>query len=166
MAVKRRLILKRFRQKREPQGDGQLTALIDIIVFMLVFLIQTVSISKLNMALQGDIHLPESKSYDESNRGISIQVTKNLDVFIENQKVALDGGSPWTPANSKIILGKLQEVKMKLEDIIKNSNTLERFNLIVNLAMDKDLDYSVIKNLMDLSTSVGITQFKFIVMGR
>ncbi len=158
-----KLGLIRFNNRRKEKYDIQLTALIDIIVFLLVFLIQVVTISKLNLTLQGDIVLPSSKSVDSANRAITVQITRNLDVYIENEKITLNPGPLWSDSNMKIIAQRLQQIKVDLNNVIEKSNNTERFNLVINLAMDKSLEYSNIKNLMDLSSALGLIQFKFIV---
>lgn len=159
-----KLALKRLLKGRNDKLDIQLTALIDIVVFLLVFLIQVVSISQIQLRLVGDIELPSSASVDAANRAITVQITKNLEVYIEDEKINLNPDQLWTAANSRIISDKLESVKNQFEEVIKKSNKIERFNLIVNLAMDKSLEYQNIKNLMDLSAHLGLIQFKFIVI--
>lgn len=155
---------KKYGSSRKEKIDIQLTALIDIVVFLLVFLIQVVTISKVSITLQGDIELPNSKSIDSVNRAINIQINKNLEVFIENEKIEVTPGELWTPANSKLILEKLKAVKAKFDEVIKSSTTVEKFSIIINLAMDKNLEYANIKNLMDIASYAGLIQFKFIVV--
>lgn len=162
--AKGKLTSKRFGSSRKEKIDIQLTALIDIVVFLLVFLIQVVTISKVSINLQGDIVLPNSKSVDSVNRAINVQINKNLEVYIENERVALPEGELWTPENSRIILDRLKAVKDNFDTMIKKATGVERFSLIVNLAMDKNLDYANIKNLMDVAANVGLIQFKFIVV--
>ncbi len=159
-----KLALRRFRKGRSDKMDLQLTALIDIVVFLLVFLIQVVSISKINISLQGDMELPDSTSVDSANRAITVQINRTQEFFIENVKINLNPGPLWTLENKRMIIERLQAVKNELDIVIKKSTVTERFNLIINLAMDKNLEYSNIQNLMDLAAGIGLIQFKFIVV--
>lgn len=159
-----KLAYRKFRKGRNDKMDLQLTALIDIVVFLLVFLIQVVSISKISISLQGDMELPSSTSVDSANRAITVQINRNQDLFVENVKMNLIPGPLWSIENKRLIIERLQVVKNELDAVIKKSSVTERFNLIVNLAMDKNLEYSNIQNLMDLSAGIGLIQFKFIVI--
>ncbi len=159
-----KLALRRFRKGRNDKMDLQLTALIDIVVFLLVFLIQVVSISKINISLQGDMELPDSTSVDAANRAITVQINRSQEFFVENVKINLVPGPLWSIENKRLIVERLQAVKNELDVVIKKSSVTERFNLIINLAMDKNLEYSNIQNLMDLAAGVGLIQFKFIVI--
>ena len=157
-------MLYRLRKQRSQKFEIQLTSLIDIIVFLLVFLIQAATITKLNLNLRVNIELPRSETRDEADRGITVQLTKNLEVFIEDKSLALETGTLWTDNNANVIREKIKEVKLNLEQVINQSKTSERFNVVMNLAMDKGLDYLHVKNLMDIAAGLGIEQFKFIVM--
>lgn len=160
----RALTAKKYGSSRKEKVDIQLTALIDIVVFLLVFLIQVVTISKVSIHLQGDIDLPSSKSIDSVNRAINIQINKNLEVYVEDEKINLSPGDLWTENNSKLILEKIKAVKAKFDEVINKSTTVEKFSIIINLAMDKNLEYNNIKHLMDIAAYAGLVQFKFIVV--
>lgn len=159
-----KLKLVRFNKKRNRKFDIQLTALIDIVVFLLVFLIQLATISKINLNLQSNIHLPSSQSLDDANRGITVQITKDMKVYVADELIPIEQGEFWSPNNIRLIYQKIKDVKTQMEEVIKKTANTERFDLVLNLAMDKSLSYINIKNLMDLSLNAGVTQFKFIVV--
>jgi biopolymer transport protein ExbD len=161
---KNKLMLFRLRRKKDKKVELELTSLIDIVVILLVFLIQTSVISKLDLTVRENIELPDSNSIDGANRGITIQVDRNLQVYVEDQKLELSPGVLWTNSNADIIKSKIQGLKASLEEVIKKSENTERLDLVMNLVMDKELDYLHIQNFMSLAVSVGIQQFKFIVL--
>ena len=157
-------MLFRLRRKKDKKVELELTSLIDIVVILLVFLIQTSVISKLDLTVRENIELPDSNSIDGAKRGITIQVDRNLQVYVEDQKLELSPGVLWTNSNADIIKSKIQGLKASLEEVIKKSENTERLDLVMNLVMDKELDYLHIQNFMSLAVSVGIQQFKFIVL--
>ena len=161
---KSKLMLFRLRRKRDGKVELELTSLIDIVVILLVFLIQTSVISKLDLTVRENIELPDSSSVDGANRGITVQVDKNLQVYIEDKKMELSPGVLWTNSNSDIIKTRIREIKLSLEEVIKKSDNTERLDLVMNLVMHKELEYLHIQNFMTLAVGLGIQQFKFVVL--
>ena len=141
---KSKLMLFRLRRKRDGKVELELTSLIDIVVILLVFLIQTSVISKLDLTVRENIELPDSSSVDGANRGITVQVDKNLQVYIEDKKMELSPGVLWTNSNSDIIKTRIREIKLSLEEVIKKSDNTERLDLVMNLVMHKELEYIIV----------------------
>jgi biopolymer transport protein ExbD len=160
---------KRFirnRQRRGAKGEVhlELNSLLDVLVILLVFLIKNYSSSEIEVNIPHNIKVPDSISKTNVEKGINIQMSKELTIWIQDEKVLELAQDTWNKDNSEQVKNKLIKVRSLIERNKMGSEKIKGFSGIVNLIMDKEIEYEHIEKLMEISTEVGFEQFKFVVI--
>ena len=120
--------------------------------------------AEVELAIHKDIMLPISVSSTIVHKGVTIQFSKSHEVFIEDKLVAsLDAGE-WSDEQTSLIKNELTEIRDRIERISMESVESKSFSGVINLIMDREVDYMHVKKLMNVSTEIGFEQFKFIVI--
>ena len=167
---------KRFKnlsKKKNKVLDIDITSLLDILVILLVFLLKNYNASDLKIDLVKGITLPGSSSQKLGNHSVIVMVNRQKQVFVNNKPIG------YVDKNSETIaplLSKLREIKNDY-DINKRvpANTKNQANLKenpkekvlkkVNIVLDKELPYNVLRKVMHSAATAGYQDFKFIVKG-
>lgn len=142
---------KTFARKREksPGLELDITSLLDILVILLVFLLKSYNASNLKINLVDDLTLADSSSRKLGDHSVTVQIDRNLIVWIDNVKVA--------DMKRKSEIAKFEQyLREKREGKSKET---------VNLVLDKELSYGTMSDIMESSNRIGYTKFKFIVQG-
>ncbi|MGB0453504.1 MAG: biopolymer transporter ExbD [Bacteriovoracaceae bacterium] len=168
---------KRFgRMRKKPENfEIDITSLLDILVILLVFLLKSYNPSDLTVDLVDSLELPDSRSEDLGSSNVMIQVNKNKEVFINNNRIgSLNGqrGEQVSFLYEKLVELKKQE-DAKLDNVIDRDpssltsvEALKRKNAKkVNIVLDQGLSYQIMRKIMHTSTMAGFPEFKFIVKG-
>ena len=145
---------KNRREKKEPL-DLDITSLLDILVIMLVFLLKSFNASELELTPVKNLTIPNSASRSFGHRAIQIQVNRNKEVYINNQKVGVISSSA----------AELEFLKIKLTELKKIDETDKKKNDIINIILDEKLNYKIMEQVMHTSALAGFSQFKFVVQG-
>ncbi|MEI8348146.1 MAG: biopolymer transporter ExbD [Pseudomonadota bacterium] len=143
-----------------------ITALLDIITILLFFLIRYYSSSNLNVELQNNVDVPDSKTKSLGVNSLVIQVNKDMKVWLNDTQIGQITG-PGEKVD--FLLAELAKVK-KEEDaqgrqVASAENKIKDDHKNINLIFDKSLNYSVIRQVMHTAALAGYPQFKFIVRG-
>lgn len=141
-----------FNKKRYAKENSELdiTSLLDVLVILLVFLLKSYNASDLKLDLVKNLTLPDSEQRKLGSQNIVVQIDKNQSVFVDNQLIgSFSQGSTQT----------------KLIEILKNDEEQKPTKKVINLVFDQDTPYSIIQQVMNSSSQVGYSQFKFIVKG-
>ncbi len=141
-----------FNKKRYAKENSELdiTSLLDVLVILLVFLLKSYNASDLKLDLVKNLTLPDSEQRKLGSQNIVVQIDKNQSVFVDNQLIgSFSQGSTQT----------------KLMEILKNDEEQKPTKKVINLVFDQDTPYSIIQQVMNSSSQVGYSQFKFIVKG-
>lgn len=162
MSVSRMLLFRK--RKRNQSFDIELTSLIDIVTILLVFLLQSSSVADYEIKLLTGMDLPSSATVNLAKRGITVQMNKDYELYIEDKMIGKAENGSWNDDLSKNFVTELTIIKSGIEEIWKVKNNTERFYIVINLLMDKSLDYKQVKKLMDLSAGIGMEQFKFVAI--
>ena len=120
--------------------------------------------AEVELAIHKDIMLPTSVSNSIVHKGVTIQFSKTYEVFIEDKLVTSVANGSWNEDNASQIRNELTEIRDRIERISMESVESKSFSGVINLIMDREVDYLHIKKLMDVSTEIGFEQFKFIVI--
>jgi biopolymer transport protein ExbD len=154
---------KRFsRHKVREAVDVDITSLLDILTILLVFLLKSYNASDLKLDLQKNLEMADSEARTMTRFAPVVQVSKDARVFLNNKELGR------LPASGEMLklTEALKSTRHKLEiENQKKSLTQRMNNDLVNLVVDKELDYGVVQRIMNDSALAGYSQFKFIVKG-
>jgi len=147
MKVKKGIAKKR--KKREPL-DLDINSLLDILVILLVFLLKSYNPSDLFIDLPQRMKLPPSETISLGRKFVTLKVLDEKNVWVEFDKVDM--------ADQKKFLGLLKQERDKIPN--------KKDQKFLNLVMDTELPYEVVKKVMDLTSDLGFEHFKLIVQGK
>ncbi|MEE3078174.1 MAG: biopolymer transporter ExbD [Bdellovibrionota bacterium] len=156
----------RSRRRSKEALDLDITSLLDILVILLVFLLNSYSASEFKFEPVSNIELAPSSSQKMGLLVPTIQVNKDKDVYLENKKV---GTLKRGIASVSKLESKLAEIKKQNEEslsqITDKAMLADRKKKLemVNIVMDKSLSYGDLDRIMTMAGNSGHTKFKFIV---
>ena len=151
----------RKRDKKQPL-DLDITSLLDILVILLVFLLKSYNPSDLKLDLVEKVDLAQSFSKQFGSRVTTIQLNRELDVYVDHQMIA--NLSNTTKSAIMQELAKKMENEKNLRVDEKNDQKKKTFP--INFVFDQKTAYREVKKLMQYATEVGFTDFKLIVKGQ
>lgn len=158
--AKKRMLLFRKRDKRQ-DADLEVTSLIDIVTILLVFLLINSGAGEFEVKLISNLILPNTQSINGAKRGITVQLNKDNDVYLENELVvSIKNG--WNDQSRRIFNEKFKNLKDELELVWRNNNNSEKFHLMVNFVVDKTIQFKNIDQMMKICQYHGMLQYKFI----
>ena len=159
----RRMFFKKNKREKKDDMELDITSLLDVLVILLVFLLKSYNASDLKLNLVKDLVVPDSAARKLGHTAVTIQVSKDATIFINNKKI----GAIATRGENPILLERLKEFKEKDKDRIPAATAVGAKKEIrnINLVFDQDLPYEVMKSIMHTSAIAGYTEFKFIVQG-
>lgn len=154
----------KFRKKSKIVDVEELdiTSLLDILVILLVFLLQSFNSSDLTVNLAEQLALPLSTSQNFGNLGPILQVNANLDVWLDDDRVGKVG--ELTDSKNKlvnILTKKAEEIRKNVPEKDKKKDDV----LFINLLFDKGLNYAIIDQVLKKCAESGFGKYKFIVQG-
>lgn len=162
----------RFRKKRQKIAgiEIDITSLLDILTIMLVFLLQSYNASGVIFSVPKEIKLPSSDSLTMNNSGVNVHATKEK-IWVDDKEVLNEskGDRNYRDQGNRRIIPLYTELVKKKQTIkmvfAKSPETAKPFSGIVNLILDKSLNYSDVKNIMYTCAEAGFRQYKFVVLG-
>lgn len=156
--------LRKSKKKVIKIEEIDITSLLDILVILLVFLLQSFSSSELTVNLVDELSLPYSWAQDYGQTGVTIQVNSMRKTWINNKEIgelSMDGKLNELLLRELQILAKKERNKINLRRKSTGNNT----PLFINLVFDKELQYSDIHIVLNTATEAGFGKYKFIVQG-
>ena len=152
---------KRFASKRNrEQIDVDITSLLDILTILLVFLLMSYNASDLQLDLTKNLDMADSNAQELTKFAPVLQVNKNSIVFLNNKEIGRLPASGSMPELTSALKRQRAETE-KTNKTIRTPHKLE----LVNLVIDRDMDYNIVQRVMNDSALAGYSQFKFIVKG-
>jgi biopolymer transport protein ExbD len=165
-----RSIRLRGMKKKKGTMDIDITSLLDILVIMLVFLLQSYNASGVILNVPKGVELPTSESITQSTSGVIIQVSATT-VFVDDVQV-YEWDDPRArqnrDQNGRRIIPLYNELVKKKEAIANLERTAAQaipFSGIVNLLIDKTIRYNDVRAIMHTAALAGFQQYKFVVLG-
>lgn len=139
----------RRRKKRKILNECEIdsTSLLDILVILLVFLLSGYSSSELNIKLNSQTQLAQSKTKKIAKETTTIQVNQQGFIIIDDKEVGIvkSNNSTIPPLQEYL---KTREVKS------------------INIILDENLTFQVLEDIMHTASLIGKTDFKLIVRGQ
>ena len=163
-----------MRRQIKKECDVDITSLLDILVILLVFLLKSYSASDLRVDLVENLSLPSSVTEDLGEMAVIVQINRSQNIWVNDVSIGKlsRNGEIITNLNDKLVEIK-QQVQQEFEakkrtpssdepdKLQKEEDKLKRINLII----DEELPYSVMRQVMHTSALAGFPEFKFIVRG-
>lgn len=156
-------------------GDIDITSLLDILVILLFFLLNSYNPTDLDLSMIANLTLPKSDSKKFGEGAIIVQVNRFKEIWIDNKKIAdiLDNGNSQDGDNDKIqdLYNELQQASRNLASTESNKQQFENNINVpskenkkpINILIDKSLTYNEMQKIMHTSYLAGFSNFKFIV---
>ena len=158
------------RANKKKNFDVDITPLLDILVILLIFLIKAYNPDESTLDVVENLNLPFSDSREIRQISVTVQVNKDRVIWVEGEKVGeiLEKTGESIP----ILLSVLKREKERLnkenrvvatveEEKVEREDKIKR----VNIVLDKNLPYKILRKVMHTSTLAGFNRFKFIVIG-
>ena len=171
----RRFIRSRTRRKKKSAMELEITSLLDILVILLVFLLKSYSTNTIVINIPKEITVPISTSQSPSSSAISIQVSKDLKIWVDDKLISDLGvkrANQFDQDGMRIttLYNELAQKKEGLEFLAKQTGVAPKAEGQValdmaNLIMDSNIEYQWIEKIMHTAGQAGFAQFKFVVIG-
>lgn len=171
MGKQRRLIGARATEKDTPRL--LITPMIDMFTILLVFLLMSYGVTQVQIRQSDDLQLPESTARINPELAVSIVISK-VAIYVDNKKIvdlkdfhlpreARDKGSGYliTP-----LFQELQIVANKAKAIVKRSERGELFEGNVVLQGDRDVPFTLLRDVMYTAGQAEYSNFRFLVLKR
>lgn len=78
----------KFRSRNRVTPEFNMSSMTDIVFLLLIFFMLTSTMVTTNAL---DLNLPKAKGKTENNQNVSVNITKELEYFIDKEQVAEDG---------------------------------------------------------------------------
>jgi biopolymer transport protein ExbD len=160
----------KYRRAKRPSGPIELdiTALLDVFIVLLIFLVFNSHSSGLLTSTATSIELPLSSSKALSGKAVSVQISKSQ-IWVDEKEVlntqTMDQDEVFDRDGKKIV--PLYNQLVKLKDRAQRSQELSAkampFSGEVNLVVDKTLKYNYLKRIMLTCASAGFKNMRFVV---
>lgn len=160
-----RLIRKRGNKTKKEVMEVDITSLLDILVIMLVFLLNSYNSSGIVLNVPKGVVLPKSESQSLNTSGVVVQVSEKM-IWVDDKEI-LDLEKT-TVSRDGIIAPLYDELVAKknlVKQIEKSAENATEFSGNVNMIVDKGIRYSFLRRLMFTAAEAGYKQYKFVVLG-
>lgn len=160
----------RNRRKRSRRGPLELdiTSLLDILVILLIFLLQSYNSSGIVFNVNQDIDLPISASKNPNTAGVIVQVSPT-NIIVDNKVVLQSDNLPprvYDMGRRRIVpLFEALNAKREQVKVLEKTANTKPFSGIINFVVDKTLGYNYIKKLLFTAAEAGYFRFNFVVLG-
>ena len=161
------MALKKKRREKKEALDIDITSLLDILVILLVFLLKSYNATDLQLEVAKGIELANSKSKLLGSHAVIIQISKEKEIWIDSKKIgrASFSGDRITNLYTALDERKKKEItRLPASEKGKDGKKKDEQRRI-NIVIDQDLPYSVVKKVMHTAALAGYSKFKFIVQG-
>lgn len=160
----------RYRRAQKPAGliELDMTALLDVFIVLLVFLVYSSQSSGLLTSTAASIELPLSTSKALSGKAVSVQISKSQ-IWVDDKEVlntqTMEQNEVFDREGKKIIplYNQLMKIKERNEKSQELSANAMAFSGEVNLVVDKTLKYNYLKRIMLTCATAGFKNMRFVV---
>lgn len=171
--LKERKQLRKMRRKKEEgggpgEGEMNLTALMDVLTIMLVFLLKNYSTSPV-VNLSSDLKPPESNSTIELKEAIAVTVTRN-DISVDEDKVVVLQNGVVSPndkvKDAPLLIGPLRDALAKKVDYHKmiEGRGGAVFKGEMLLVGDKSIDYELLSSVLYTAGQAQLANYRFVTI--
>ena len=167
----RKALARKKRKDREAEGEIKelnITAMMDMMTIILVFLIKSYSASSITVTASEDVRPPASTTRTIPKDTIAITVTPRAILVGDKRKVELDKvmGVQKQDAAGKLILPLDAALKKEIEKLkyIAERNPNAPFNHEVAIIGDKRIPYELLSSVLYTAGQNELENFRFVVI--
>lgn len=185
----KKLIRRKRRKEREAEGEIRelnITAMMDMMTIILVFLLKSYSATSVNMASSGDVAPPISTTRLAPKDTVSVTVTRcspgpdrtcraGSGALMVGEKTVLQYEGDAFPANAKVggetglLVEPLREALQKEVDRIKyiaQYNPAVQFTGELSVVGDRGMPYRMLTEILYTAGQVELDSYRFVVIKR
>jgi biopolymer transport protein ExbD len=166
----RKALARKKRRDREAEGEIKelnITAMMDLMTIILVFLIKSFSASSITVTASEDVRPPMSTARATPKDTIAITVTPKSIMVGDKKKVELSNAA-LKPGDlqGKLILPLDAALKKEVEKLkyIAERNPTSPFNREVSIIGDKRVSYDVLSSVLYTAGINELENFRFIIL--
>lgn len=166
----RKALARKKRRDREAEGEIKelnITAMMDLMTIILVFLIKSFSASSITVTASEDVRPPSSTARATPKDTIAITVTPKSIMVGDKKKVSLTN-SAVAPGDlqAKLILPLDAALKKEVEKLkyIAERNPSSPFNREVSIIGDKRVPYELLSSVLYTAGQNELENFRFIIL--
>lgn len=168
MRANRSIRLRGLKKKREMM-DIDITSLLDILVIMLVFLLQSYNASGIVLNVPKGVELPISESSNMNTSGVIVQASPET-IFVDDVQVYDWEDNPRAnrdQSGRRIIplYNELVKKREAISNLEKAAAAAKPFSGTINLLIDKTIRYNDVRAIMHTAALAGFKEYKFVVLG-
>lgn len=166
----RKAMARKKRRDREAEGEIKelnITAMMDLMTIILVFLIKSFSASSITVTASEDVRLPLSAARATPKDTVAITVTASAIMVGDRRKVELKQGvAKPGDMNGKLILPLDAALKSEVEKLkkIAERNPSAPFNHEVSIIGDKRVSYDLLSSVLYTAGQNELENFRFIIL--
>ncbi|MGV3619192.1 MAG: ExbD/TolR family protein [Archangium sp.] len=166
----RKAVARKKRRDREAEGEIKelnITAMMDLMTIILVFLIKSFSASSITVTASEDVRPPMSTARATPKDTVAITVTPRSIMVGDKRKVELTQGAVKSgDAQGKLILPLDAALKKEVEKLkyIAERNPNAPFNREVSIIGDKRISYDLLSSVLYTAGQNELENFRFIVL--
>ncbi len=167
----RKALARKKRKDREAESEIKelnITAMMDMMTIILVFLIKSYSASSITVTASEDVRPPGSTTRQTPKDTIAITVSPKSIMVGDKRKVELGPGATVkaADANGKLILPLDAALKKEVEKLkhIAERNAAAPFNHEVAIIGDKRVPYELLSSVLYTAGQNELENFRFVVL--
>ena len=166
----RKAMARKKRRDREAEGEIKelnITAMMDLMTIILVFLIKSFSASSITVTASEDVRPPMSTARATPKDTIAITVTPKSIMVGDKKKVTLvDSAVAGADLQGKLILPLDAALKKEVEKLkyIAERNPTSPFNREVSIIGDKRVSYDLLSSVLYTAGQNELENFRFIIL--
>lgn len=168
----RKALARKKRKERESEGEIRelnITAMMDMMTIILVFLLKSYSASSVTVTASEDVRPPVSSARSTPKETVAITVTAKSIMVGDKRRVDLVNGLlPAKVASGKLILPLDEALKKEVEKLkyIAERNPSAPFNHEVSIIGDKRIPYETLSSVLYTAGQNELENFRFVVLAK
>ncbi len=166
----RKAMARKKRRDREAEGEIKelnITAMMDLMTIILVFLIKSFSASSITVTASEDVRPPSSSARATPKDTIAITVTQKSIMVGDKRKVELNTGvAKAEDLQGKLLLPLDAALKKEVEKLkkIAERNPAAPFSGEVSIIGDKRISYDLLSTVLYTAGQNELDKFRFIIL--
>jgi biopolymer transport protein ExbD len=169
----RKALARKKRKEREAEGEIKelnITAMMDIMTIILVFLIKSYSTSSVTVTASEDVRPPVSSTRLTPKDTVAITVTPKFILVNDKKQVELGAGMTLAKESvqGKLILALDASLKKEVEKLkyIAERNAGAPFSQEVSVIGDKRIPYELLSAVLYTAGQNELSNFRFVVISK
>lgn len=152
----------RYAKEEKETPEIEITSLLDILVILLFFLIKNYNASNLKLELPEKLDVPYSTSTEMGNHAVIVKIDRDENIYINDDLVGTTDILETKFATTIATMREESRGRFIASQGEKTGKSVDS-SIIMNVVLDKELEYRLMDRLMQVAAQSGYEHFKFIV---